>query len=513
MDESRVMTREGRDPSCVEGLEGLWEAPTPCSPLEFLDLENRVLAAAGRQADAVLGYHLVAAHQDAAFVEDAVQMARACHGGRLRHKGLRPTSVLLPGGTVCAVETPYLRPLPPRRPGRKRSRRGPTGVGVYPVLEALGVADRVSPATRSQLALYTVQAGSYQEAVVLLAERGLVVEPSTLLRVAQRTAQTDIALRDAALAQARQMPVAADGALSGLRVRVSVDGGRVRTRQRRPGRKTKRGRHRFETPWREPRVLVIDVLEEAGEADPLRLPLYDVLLDDAEATAALVIGYLRLLGAAHAQVVEFVADGAEWIWDRGDTIRQEAEIPAECWVEVLDFYHASEHLHEVVEMCRNLKACQRQQWYESLRHVLRTEPRGVDKVIECLRPQARGRRARKMNHAIAYFERHAERMAYAALDARHLPVGSGPVESAVRRVVNLRFKAPSTFWETDTVADLLHLRAAFKSGRWQETITRVLTQTFPVPSFTRLTAHRVRHALPSTPDESDTTEQPTRCQE
>ena len=505
-----MMAREGTDPSSVERLEHLWGMPPPSTPMEFLELEKRVLAAAGREADAILGYHLVAAHQDPAFVEHAVEMARACHNGPLRHKGLRPTSVLLPGGTVCAVQTPYLRPPPRRRPGRKRTRRGPTGVGVYPVLEALGIADRVSPATRSQLALYTVQAGSYQEAVVLLAERGLVVEPSTLLRVAQSTAQADIALRDAALEQARQMPLSPEGPLAGLRVRVSVDGGRVRTRQPRKGRKTKQGRHRFETPWREPRVLVVDVLDEEGKADPLRLPLYDVLLDDAEATAALVIGYLRLLAAAHAQVVEFIADGAEWIWDRSDKIRQEAEIPAECWVEVVDFYHASEHLHKIVEMCRNLKAGERQQWYETLRHVLRTDPRGVDKVIARLQQQARGRRARKMKDAIAYFERHTQRMAYAALDAQHLPVGSGPVESAVRRVINLRFKAPSIFWETDTVADLMHLRAAFKAGRWHETIERVLTQTCPVPSFAQLTTARIRALLPPAPDDNGLPHQPAR---
>ena len=51
-------------------------------------------------------------------------------------------------------------------------------------------------------------------------------------------------------------------------------------------------------------------------------------------------------------------------------------------------------------------------------------------------------------------------MAYVTVDQQHLPVGSGPVESAVRRVINLRFKAPGSFWEAQTVAELTHLRAA-----------------------------------------------------
>lgn len=496
------MARASIDPSdggwSLEGMAPLLDVPSPRTPLEFLELEKRVLAVAGRQADGVLGYHLIQAHQDPDFVSRAVAEARDRHGP-LRHKGQRTSSVWLPGGTLCVVKTPYMRPPPPRRPGRKRSRRGPTGAGVYPVLEALGITDRVSPATRSEMALYTVQAGSYQEAVALLAELGLHVDPTTLRRVAQSTAQADIALRDAALNQARSLPVPADGPLAGLRVRVSVDGGRVRTRVERPGRKTKKGRHRFTTPWREPRVLLIDILDGMGKADRLRLPLYDVLLEDADAMAAEVIGYLRLLGAAHAKVVELIADGADWLWERAATIREEAEIPAERWVEVVDFYHASQHLHDAVELCRNRKASERTQWYEKLRHVLRTEPAGVHKVIEALRPEVCGRRGRKMNTAIEYFERHAERMAYVDLDRQRLPVGSGPVESAIRRVINLRFKAPSIFWEPENVADLMHLRAAFKCGRWHEMMERVLTQSTCVPSFARLPRDHIHNLLPPEP--------------
>jgi len=81
----------------------------------------------------------------------------------------------------------------------------------------------------------------------------------------------------------------------------------VRTRRTHRGRKTAKGRHGFAVPWREPRVLVLDILDEHGQPERLRLPLYDVLIGNAEAIWALVIGYLRLLGAAYADVVEFIA--------------------------------------------------------------------------------------------------------------------------------------------------------------------------------------------------------------
>ena len=51
-------------------------------------------------------------------------------------------------------------------------------------------------------------------------------------------------------------------------------------------------------------MLVIDMLDKDGQPDRLRLPLYDVLIGDAEALWALRIGSVRLLGAASADVVD-----------------------------------------------------------------------------------------------------------------------------------------------------------------------------------------------------------------
>jgi hypothetical protein len=74
-------------------------------------------------------------------------------------------------------------------------------------------------------------------------------------------------------------------------------------------------------------------------------------------------------------------------------------------------------------------------------------------------------------------------MRYVTLERRKLPIGAGQVESAVRRVVNLRCKAPGSFWRETTVSGLMHLRAAFKAGRWDDVMIGVLTDTFQTPGF------------------------------
>ena len=175
----------------------------------------------------------------------------------------------------------------------------------------------------------------------------------------------------------------------------------MRTRRRRHGRKTAKGRHGFSTPWREPRLLVIDILNAQGQPDRLRLPLYDVLIGDAEAVWALMIGYVRLLGAAYADVVEFIADGAEWMWKRVERLRMLAEIPPSTLVEVLDFYHASQYLSETIATDRRMSKAQRWALYKRLRHVIRYQGEGVEVVTEALHALATTRRGTAITCALA----------------------------------------------------------------------------------------------------------------
>jgi len=48
----------------------------------------------------------------------------------------------------------------------------------------------------------------------------------------------------------------------------------------------------------------------------------------------------------------------------------------------------------------------------------------------------------------------------------NLPIGSGAMESSIRRVINMRLKGAATYWLKENAEGMLMLRSYFKSGRW-----------------------------------------------
>jgi hypothetical protein len=349
------------------------------------------------------------------------------------------------------------------------------------VFAALGIRDGVTPDARSEIARQIVQCASYEEARDQLRRDGIDVDVSVLVRVAVATGEEALCQRDGAFEAAQDAPLPERSLLEGRRVRVSVDGGRARTRKPTAGRRKgkKQSRRPFDTPWREPRLVTVDVLDDEGRADPRWKVVYETTLGDADRTFALLTGLLRLLGAHLAAVVEFVSDGATWIWARVGKLMQDAGIAPERTRLVLDYYHACEHVNAAIQACANLKGGAAEKLFGDLSRQLK-EAGGAAEVVTRLRGLIRGRRSKAIKEQIAYIEAHIPHMDYAALRVEKLAIGSGVVESGVRRVINLRFKSAATFWREDHLEPLICLRAILKSGRWDAFMRGLLTHRYHV---------------------------------
>ena len=327
------------------------------------------------------------------------------------------------------------------------------GRGLYPGLQLLGIHDRCTPQTGSEMTRLVVALGSLREAQAELGRRGVEVGVKVLQRVAR--------LWSSRVRNRLGQRLAFQETLAGCRVAVAIDGGRIRTRKDRKGRKTARSRHRYRTDWREPKLLILYRLDENGRLDATFPPIIDGTLKGPDALLALLRFYLDKLDVRQAETLVFTADGAPWIWERIQPLLADWPIPV---YRGLDFYHASEHLVAVAGACKGWSAKQRKTWWrKQQRRLLKGQ---VDPVIEAIAELARGRRRRAVLKELNYFTRHREHLAYDRLCQAKLPIGSGAIESAIRRVVNLRLKSAAAFWKETTAEGMLLLRAWFKAGRW-----------------------------------------------
>ncbi len=76
---------------------------------------------------------------------------------------------------------------------------------------------------------------------------------------------------------------------------------------------------------------------------------------------------------------------------------------------------------------------------------------------------------------LSYLERHGEEghLDYARFRRRGVPLGSGAIESAIRRVINLRLKGNSISWYEANAEGMLLLRCLVLSNRWDDTFASI----------------------------------------
>jgi hypothetical protein len=245
---------------------------------------------------------------------------------------------------------------------------------------------------------------------------------------------------------------------------ISSDGGRIRLREKKRGPKTAKGRNRYKGAWREPKLFIIYVVDETGQQQRSFAPLIDGVLQGPNTLFAMLASYLQALDIAAADQILFVSDGAKWIWNRLPDLLETLNLDGQNVHLLIDFYHAVEHLNQVSSLRKDWSPRTRKQWLTKQRRLLCQGE--IDQVIDAIRKLCRGRNSRAIRTQLNYFINHRQHMDYSFISGQHLPIGSGAIESAIRRVVNLRLKGPSLFWRMPNADAMLMLRAFCKSGRW-----------------------------------------------
>ena len=151
-----------------------------------------------------------------------------------------------------------------------------------------------------------------------------------------------------------RMPVGQE--LAGKRVACCIDAGKTRlrraTRKQKGKGKNKTQRRRYKTDWRDVKLLIIYEIDAKGEKVRTSRPWIDGTFGGPDEAMELLAMHLHRLGAAQAEVVVFLSDGAPWIWERVEWVAKRVGLRSEQWQFVLDFWHAAQHIGLCWGTCR-----------------------------------------------------------------------------------------------------------------------------------------------------------------
>jgi len=378
----------------------------------------------------------------------------------LRFNGFIPTSIRLLSGNSISIDSPYFaKAKSKRRPGRKSKKRT-AGTGCHVGLAYLGFLSRSSTLLVSSVVQSALLCPSFEIAQRTLQSFGIQLDVKTIQRFCEdlglkaMQSRNDIALTDA------------DSA-SGRILFVCMDGGRLRERRTKRGRRPENlKRQGYHTDWREPIQIVIQLLDTSGNPCKDIPPIYDATLAGVDGAFDLLEAYLIKLDAPSAHSVVFCGDGARSYWKRFPLLAQKLGIKSHH--EIIDYTHAKQNLQEVIDKLPESLGSKKlaeiiADWKN---HLWNGEHEAILSQIRSL-IQSPAKRKAALKKFKNYFSDNSHRMQYSTFRNLGLPTGSGCVESAVRRVINLRLKSPGIFWKPKTAEVMLFLRSTLLCGRWK----------------------------------------------
>jgi hypothetical protein len=165
-----------------------------------------------------------------------------------------------------------------------------------------------------------------------------------------------------------------------------------------------------------------------------------------------------------------LSDGAKDNWRLLREVDQACGPPPQPSIEIVDFYHACDHLKEGCDAAWGESTPRGKAEFERLRTLLKEADDGAERVIRVLKyhwGRARGRKRERLRVQLTYFRNQRHRMYYAEYIRNGLPIASGVMEASCKTLVTQRLKQSGMSWTLAGGQAILTLRSLIQSDRWQ----------------------------------------------
>ena len=334
-----------------------------------------------------------------------------------------------------------------------------------PADAALGVEhEEFSPGVRRMMAVVGSETAFDTGREQLERLAGLRVSTSSVKRQAEAIGAELVGLEQAEIQRSvqLQLPIPLGPPIPALYVEIDGTGVPV-VKQEAAGRKGKQ-------PGLPPhtREVKLGCVFTSSGVDPKGRPIRDVdsttytgAIENAEEFARRIYREAFQRGWARARIKVILGDGAIWIWNIAAD-----QFPGA--ILIVDFYHASEHLHTLSRWLFPTDEKARRCWVRVAMYLLDSgEIESLVTMIRCLFPHHPDL-AEKLETEAQYFERNADKMRYPKFRAMGLFVGSGVIEAGCKTVIGSRLKQSGMFWTVEGANRIIALRCCRISGKFED---------------------------------------------
>jgi hypothetical protein len=188
---------------------------------------------------------------------------------------------------------------------------------------------------------------------------------------------------------------------------------------------------------------------------------YTGAIETAEEFGRRIFTEAQRRGWERAQWKVVIGDGAEWIWTLVALLFPGA-------VEIVDLYHAREHLWGLARLFWPADPAAQKRWVQRyLRWLERGRIARLEKALRQVAEQ-RPELAEAFQKEAAYFGKNAARMRYPLFRSQGLFIGSGVIEAGCRTTIGSRLKQSCMFWTVRGANALIALRCCRRSGRLED---------------------------------------------
>jgi len=377
-----------------------------------------------------------------------------------RFIGYREITIRLKSGRSYNINSPtFLRAKTKGKPGKPPKRQ--KGVLRHLGLELLGIIKQTSPALIEVCVSMAVLCPSFEVAAQALRGFGINMNEHLLQNITHRFAKLAKSIRvECHHDEAWQKP--------GIKILVCVDGGRIRERVKKRGkRKSGLKQQGYTAQWFEPRLLIITQFDETGKKIKSISPIIDGSCSPSlDVFFELLKNYLLSINIQEASEIVFCADGGNGIWPRTEQLIETLALSQA--KQILDYTHAKQNINIVKKTLTDALKLSDKESKKLAKQVRELLWNGdIDGISDLVKEKLKRKRTAKktaLKKLEGYFQEHT-RFQYNAFHEKGLPTGSGTIESAIRRVINLRIKGPGLFWKREHAEDILFLRSLVLTGK------------------------------------------------